>query len=234
MLKSICFMFAALFVFPAAAMATAKPDPHFVLACEKNLPAAFASLHAVPYSVKQTAQKDVQAITYNTLHTRNIANLASLGYTMAPSKSDITNEGQVMHDEKSGAYCGSFVSNVDVGYEPVQVFVANIYEPNGCAFNTILAHENEHVEIFRDSVTPEKIAQLEKKLNAGMTKVFYGSTREEVLAQHEAYISGTLSAYFQAVYDKQANFDFHEDYEAMMSSCGGELRNALMDRVKKM
>ena len=234
MFKSIRYVFVALFAFPLAAMATVKPDPHFMRACEQNLPAASVSLHAAPYSVKKPAQKDVQAITYNTLHTRNIANLASLGYTMAPSKSDITNDGHVMHDQKNGTYCGSFVSNVDVGYEPVQVFVANIYEPQSCAYNTILAHENEHVEIFRDSVTPEKIAQLEKNLNEGITKVFYGTTREEVLAQHETYISGTLSAYFQTVYDKQASFDVHEDYEAMMNSCDGELRNALMERVKKM
>ena len=232
MLKSIRFACFAVFAFPLVAMAAVKPDPHFVQACEKNLPAASVTLHALPYSVQQTAQMDVQAITYHTKHTRNISTLASLGYTLAPSKSQINNDGQVMNDVKNGVYCGSFTSEVSVGYAPVQVIVADIYKPQSCAYNTVLHHENEHVSIFRDSISADKIAQLQASLNLNMTKVFYGASREEVLAQHEAYISKTLSAYFQTVYDMQASFDEHEDYDALMASCDGELKKALMERVR--
>lgn len=52
-----------------------------------------------------------------------------------------------------GRYCAVLQSaNLFIGYRNIDVYISNKYRRNTCEYDSILSHENVHVQIFRDTL----------------------------------------------------------------------------------
>ncbi len=52
-----------------------------------------------------------------------------------------------------GRYCAVLESaQLFIGYKNIDVYISNKYKRNSCEYNSILNHENIHVQIFRDTL----------------------------------------------------------------------------------
>lgn len=227
MLKS---MIAAAFLLSASAavMAAEVPTAHFKQACEKGLTPSSVSLKPIAFDVLPVSQKSLADIAADVSSDKTLGARASLSYTQVKSQAITTNTGYVLHDAKNDIYCGSYNSEVAVGYEPAKVVIADVYKPGSCPFKAVMSRENAHLGIFRDSISENSLASLTSQLNAQMPQhVFYGKTEADVKAQQEAYLATNISAYFDGVYAKMASYDKHADEYALTSACGAQVGKAV-------
>ena len=212
----------------AAVMAAEAPTAHFKQACEKGLAPASVSLKPIAFDVLPVSQKSLAEIATDVASEKNLASKASLSYTQVKSQAITTNTGNVLHDAKNDIYCGSYASEVSVGYEPVKVVIADVYKPGSCQFKAVKSRESRHLDIFYDSISERNLASLSAQLNAGMPQhVFYGKTEADVKTQQEAYLAKNISNYFDGVYAKLKAFDKNSDEYALTSACGAQVGKAV-------
>jgi len=80
-----------------------------------------------------------------------------------------------------GKFCGQLTKvTARIGYEELTVYVARKYRPGSCNYRSILDHENQHVAVFRDTMT-KYAARVEHRLNrtAGRMKPVLASTANQ-------------------------------------------------------
>jgi 1,2-phenylacetyl-CoA epoxidase PaaB subunit len=113
---------------------------------------------------------------------------------------------------------------VRIFFTRFDVFVANEYKPGGCPYNTILAHENQHVAIEKEMAeflrreTLSRLKIVEPKLSSitARTKEELESTLSSLL---KPLFKGNLSVYSERRKKAQAKIDTKESYAKIQASC---------------
>ena len=124
--------------------------------------------------------------------------------------------------------CLSPQIQVSFGYAPLSVHVAREFPPGSCAYREILAHEQKHVEAYRQhaiAIEKEIAATFEARFASG-DQVWRGASGEwserlqrEIDERWLPFIQRRLAAVEAA----QAEVDAPEEYERVSRACDGEI-----------
>lgn len=124
-----------------------------------------------------------------------------------------------------GGYCAELQAvRVDVGYPELRVYIPADYRPGSCAYETVHAHELEHVEITRAVLkahAPRLEAAVER--SAAALNPMWAPTLEQAKAQASARIQAALKAPMDALRNehtlRNAAIDTAHSYDDLQSRC---------------
>lgn len=132
----------------------------------------------------------------------------------------------VMRPTGSGGYYCVRLSSVDltVGLGRIDVYVANKYRKNTCAFQAIMRHEREHVEINR-RVLRRVMGRIEDQVRTAVYRFKPFSTRSQAEARDKlsTYFKKALEPLYRKL-DNDANLenariDTEQSYKYLRGQC---------------
>lgn len=134
--------------------------------------------------------------------------------------------------------CLSPQIEVSFGYAPLTVHVAREFPPGSCAYQEILAHEQKHVDAYR-----QHAAAIEDELRSAFEARFMngdqawrgpaGELGERLQKELDERWLPFIQRRLAAVEAAQAEVDAPEEYERVSNACDGEIRKRLQAPAAK-
>jgi hypothetical protein len=216
-----------------AAAAVAERTP-FQIRCEDTIRKTVSVLSSKQNGYTINNQLPYRALT---LKTGSIdGRMQTLGLTVTQGRFSANMDGAILQDPVSGYECIAPKVEIKLYYSPVMIYVGNEFVPGSCAYKTILAHEERHLDAY-----VENLVRVEKVVGDALSKRFEGkplyapSGTAMSALQHE--INSTWFPFIQNEFDKgkakQALIDTPEEYARLGKSCNGEINEIMLRRTKR-
>jgi hypothetical protein len=116
----------------------------------------------------------------------------TFGVTRATKKADFNYKMDFVEEKSTGRVCYSFKAVASVGYEPLTTYVASELKDASCMYKTVLQHEGEHVQIYKDflpTIQPSLTDRLSKKIG---TQPRFAKSKEDAYAQADDLLNKTI------------------------------------------
>nr|WP_315391931.1 hypothetical protein [uncultured Duganella sp.] len=216
----------------ASAASAAERTP-FQIRCEDTISKTISVLSTKSNGFTINNQLPYRALT---LKTGSIDGRSeTLGLTVTRAQYAANMGGPILQDKVSGYECVAPRVEIKLNYSPVLIYVGNEFTPGSCAYNTILEHEQRHLNAYMDN-----LARVEKVVRDALNRRFEGkplyapSGTAQSALQHE--INSQWMPFISDEFDKgkaeQAKIDTPQEYARLAASCNGEIRD-IVNRKRK-
>ncbi len=223
LITAVILLFAISFLLPgftqpalAALCPTLKTNPKVRLKAELGEPRLVRSLD--PIAMKKLVQKFEKNL--------HLTRGKPLGLTVAPFTGQISTRFRYARAQGGGHCVWLNAATVTVGFEELTVYLNRDYAPGSCQYETVLAHEMEHVNLSRNTVRKYLPKLRAKLLNAVRGKPYIRVLGTRRQAQ-DAYIlflqrqiKGTLNEMEAERARKNKKIDTRASYDKLLSQCG--------------
>lgn len=150
----------------------------------------------------------------------------TLGLTSATSRIQMDTDGKVLIDPDSKRECLAPQIEIELRYLPLHVYVAREFNPSGCPYRTVLAHEMDHVRLYI-----EHLPKVEARLRAALEQHYDGhpiyAARGQALNQLNDQLDNWLwpmiKAEMKGVELRQHEVDSWEEQHRLSMACNGEV-----------
>ncbi|WP_371325442.1 hypothetical protein VX159_07960 [Dechloromonas sp. ZY10] len=196
-----------------------------------ELPKPSVDLQRLDEAVKQDDRYSYRTLT-SLAGERTRPNQTVLGLTRGKVVARIALRAPRLVDPSGRWECLSPQLQVSFGYAPLTVHVASEFPPGSCAYQEILAHEQKHVEAYR-----QHAVAIEQELAATFAARFTadpqpwrgaaGQVGERLQKELDERWLPFIQRRLAAVEVAQAAVDAPEEYERVSQSCDGEIRKRL-------
>lgn len=208
-------LFVLLIVVPAVARANCPPIPNVKQLDIATLPVEVLSVKRVPAEkISPKASFLKKQLNFGLVHTSPQNYVSVTGRTISLP---------------TGETCLYPMLKLITGYAPMTIFIASELPERGCAYNAVLTHETQHVEIYRQHL-PKMVQQVEQGLKPVFSQGFITTDPKRMLKKIEAdtskYAQGVLSAEWAAVKKAQAVYDDHDIPTTLNGPCAAEFVEA--------
>jgi hypothetical protein len=210
---------------PPAAMAA--PPTIFEQRCEQEMqPSIVVTAHRPGYVVHNTVSSRV----LNTRGAHNVPGQAMMGLTASSTRAEIYIDGPGLADAASGRECIAPKIQVDLSYQPLDVYVAREFHPASCPYRAVFAHEMQHVQIYADN-----LPRIEQLVRSELVKRYGGrplyAPRDKGLATLQEHIDNWLRPLIKAELAKvevqQLALDSADLAYSLSHTCHGELASLM-------
>lgn len=188
-------------------------------------------------SVRVTASP-LRYVLNNKLSTRLLSNRAAyassvhtiMGMTFSSTHADISLDGPALIDAAKGRECIAPRIEVELSFQPLEVFVAREFSPQSCAYREVLAHEMKHVKIYADNLT-----RIEGMVRSALARryedrpVYAPAGRGLATVQDDidAWLGTMLREELAKVELMQVQLDGTDETERLSHACMGEVASMM-------
>lgn len=223
----IAFGFSFALLFAASSRAGS-----FEEACASLPSLPLATVSTLPVTIDNTIHGgDIHRMTIETTGAASLGRRATVGTTFATRTWEASYGLSMLRDPVSGRVCYRPAISITVGYEPLQIAVAQPFAAGTCAFDAIVEHEREHVNIYSQflSFASRSIeAQLRERI-AG--NVRYASSIDAANAQMRQLLRSQVHEIVRAELARgqplHDEFDSIDESLRLLNACNGEIRRGL-------
>lgn len=184
-------------------------------------------------SIKSTDQgfKVSNQYTTKNLNTKSLNSFSGdfvAGLTSLESKTTIDIEGPTWQDKSKEGECFAAKIRIRLIYQPIKVYIGSEFTEGSCIYNTILEHEMQHVNIYRESLL--KIENIVKDL---MEKRFAGkpiyaaknSSKRALDNEIDEIWRPLIKSEFAKVQIQQNELDSDENLDKLSWACLGAIQS---------
>lgn len=205
----------------------ANPADNFEQRCEREmLPKIEVHAHRPGFVVNNTVSSRV----LNTRGDSVRVGQSMMGLTASTTRAEISIDGPGLADAASGRECIAPIIEVDLSYQPLDVFVAREFHPASCAYRAVFTHELQHVKVYADS-----LPVIERAVRAALEQRYAGkplyAERGKALAALQEQIDGWLRPLIKAELAKvdrlQLALDSVDESDKLSHSCHGEVAHLM-------
>jgi hypothetical protein len=213
-------------LFPGTAAAGELQTP-FERRCEREMtPRLEVSSREAGVNVYNTVSSQV----LNARVTYNSAGQLMLGMTAGTTRAEIDIDGTVLRDPAGGRECLAPRVSVQLGYQPMEIYVAREFHPVSCSYRAVYAHEMRHVELYR-----QHLPEMEQLVRTELVKRYAGrplyAAAGEGLAVLEQDIDNWLRPLIRDQLKKverlQQALDSPEESFRLSHACQGEVASRM-------
>jgi hypothetical protein len=211
----------------APAARAAPPDESFEQRCEREMiPSIEVHAHRPGFVVHNTVSSRV----LNTRGDDVRAGQVMMGMTASSTRADISIDGPGLADAASGRECIAPKIEVDLSYQPLDVYVAREFHPASCAYRAVFEHELQHVKVYADN-----LPAIERLVRAELVERYGGrplyAERGKALTVLQDQIDGWLRPLIKSELAKvdlqQRALDTVAETDRLSHSCQGEVANLM-------
>lgn len=215
-----------LMLLPSHAVA-APPDTSFEQRCEREmLPKIEVHTHRPGFVVHNSVSSRV-------LNTRGLfmhAGQVMMGMTSSSTRAEINIDGPGLADVASGRECVAPRIEVDLSYQPLDVYVAREFHPASCAYREVFAHELQHVKVYADHLPIiEQVIRDELVRRYGGRPLYAprGQGLATLQEQMDTWLRPLIKEELAKVELKQSALDNHVEADRLSHLCQGEVANLM-------
>jgi hypothetical protein len=191
--------------------------------CRQLLRPSFTVTASAPTFVLNTAVS-TRVLSTRSAHASGAHSV--MGMTASRTLADIAIDGDTLLDASASRECLVPRIQVELRFEPLDVYVAREFSQHSCAYRAVLKHEMDHVQIYaRELGRIEALVRAELLRRHGGGPV-YGSPGKgiDVLqAQISAWLDPLLRQELVKVELLQAQLDTPEETDKLSHACLGEV-----------
>ncbi len=184
-------------------------------------------------SVRVTASPPTYILN-NKLSTRLLTNRATyassahtiMGMTFSSTNADISLDGPSLIDPAGGRECIAPRIEVDLSFQPLEVFVAREFPPQSCSYREVFEHEMKHVKLYAEHLARIEAlvrAELVRRYAAGPLYGPVGSGLARVQGQIDAWLGPMIREQLAQVELQQVKIDGPDETERLSHACMGEV-----------
>lgn len=157
--------------------------------------------------------------------------LAVLGLTHGQAVARTRVAARSLHDRTGQWECSTVQIAVQIGYQPLTVYVGREFPQGTCGFKEIYGHEMRHAETYRNharTIVPEIAETLRERFaSSEPMRGSAGETLERLRRELEDRWVPYIRRKLEQVETAQRAIDTREEYERVAASCSGEIRRTL-------
>jgi hypothetical protein len=216
-----------LVLLPLARPALAAPAGSFEQRCESEMhPSIAVTAHPPGYVVHNTVSSRV----LNTRGAYNGPGQNMMGLTSSSTRAEIFIDGPGLTDLDSGRECIAPKIEVDLSYQPLDVYVAREFHPASCSYRAVFAHEMQHVKVYADNLPRiEQLVRDELVSRYGGRPLY--AARDKALAtlqeQIDTWLRPLIKAELAKVEVQQLALDSADQAYSLSHTCHGELASLM-------
>lgn len=154
--------------------------------------------------------------------------IAILGLTLGRATASTKVATKLLRDPTGRWECASHQVQVEIGYQPVTLYVGREFPEGSCAFNEIHQHELRHAQTYRDharAIVPEiEVTMRERFVTKEPTRGPSGSTQTRIQGELNDRWLPYIRRLLGAVESRQREIDSPEEYEKVSKACNGEIQ----------
>lgn len=154
--------------------------------------------------------------------------IAVLGLTLGKATASAKVATQLLRDPTGRWECATHQVQVEIGYQPITLYVGREFPEGSCAFKEIHQHELRHAQTYRDharAIVPEIEATLrERFVSKEPTRGPSGSTQARIQGELNDRWLPYIRRLLGAVESLQREIDSPEEYEKVSKACNGEIQ----------
>jgi hypothetical protein len=195
--------------------------------CERNMrPSIVVRAHRPGYVVHNTVSSRV----LNTRGAHNVSGQAMMGLTASSTRAEIFIDGPGLSDSASGRDCIAARIEVDLSYEPLDVYVAREFHPASCSYRAVFEHELQHVAVYAENLPRiEQLVRDELIARYGGRPLY--APRGKALAmlqeQIDTWLRPLIKEELAKVEVQQIALDSADLAYSLSHSCHGELASLM-------
>lgn len=199
-----------------------------------NLPPSSVSVSLLESPIQTNYQRSTLALKsmsdrYADPHT------AVLGLTQGKAFASTKVGTRLLRDPTGRWECATHQVSIEIGHQPITIYVGREFPEGSCAFKEVHAHEMRHAKIYLDharNILPEiETALRQRFLGNDPVRGPAGSTQEriqkELTDRWLPYIKRLLSE----AESQQREVDTPGEYARVSNACNGEIK-AIMAKIK--
>ena len=157
--------------------------------------------------------------------------IAILGLTLGKATASARVATQLLRDPTGRWECASHQVQVEIGYQPITLYVGREFPDGSCAFKEIYQHELRHAQTYRDharAIVPEIEATLrERFVSKEPTRGPSGSTQARIQSELNDRWLPYIRRLLSAVESQQRDIDTPEEHEKVSKACNGEIQRLM-------
>lgn len=211
---------------PSHAIAAAPADS-FEQRCEREMqPHIEVHTHRAGFIVHNTISSRVLISRGHMVHSGQIV----MGLTSSSTRAEINIDGPGLADVESGRECVAPRIEVDLSYQPLDVYVAREFHPASCAYREVFAHELQHVKVYADHLPIiEQVVRDELVRRYGGRPLY--AARGKALAtlelQMDTWLRPLIKSELAKVEAKQLALDSRDETERLSHMCQGQVSSLM-------
>ncbi|MES2150139.1 MAG: hypothetical protein V4508_10130 [Pseudomonadota bacterium] len=215
-----------LFLQPESAAAI-SPRTYFEQRCESEMkPRLEVVTHEFGFQVLNNLSSGV----LNGRGTRSYASELLIGMTALQSRTEIEMDAPGLVDTSRNLECVAPKVRVNLTFPRMDVYVAREFSPGSCSFREILAHEMQHVAIYR-----EQLPRLERLIRARLNERFanrplYAPNGAGITAlerEVDDWLRPMIQTELKIIEDAQMALDTPEEDHRLTHACFGEVSSRM-------
>ena len=208
------------------ALALAQQNPALADECNK-LPHSSVSVRLLESDIQTNHQRSAAALKGMSDRYAD-PRIAILGLTLGKATASARVATQLLRDPTGRWECASHQVQVEIGYQPITLYVGREFPEGSCAFKEIYQHELRHAQTYRDharAIVPEIEATLrERFVSKEPTRGPSGSTQARIQSELNDRWLPYIRRLLSAVESQQRDIDTPEEYEKVSKACNGEIQ----------
>jgi hypothetical protein len=211
-----------LLLLPSHAVAAA-PDGNFEQRCERAmLPRIAVHAHHPGFVVHNSVSSRVLSNRSESIS----AGQLMMGMTSSNTRAEVSIEGPSLTDLASDRECVAPHIEVDLSYQPLDVYVAREFHPASCAYREVFAHELQHVKIYADHLPIiERVVREELVKRYGGRPLYAprGKGLATLQDQIDTWLRPLIKRELTQVEMKQSALDSRMETDRLSHLCQGEV-----------
>jgi hypothetical protein len=207
--------------------AIAAPTGSFEQRCESSMrPSIEVHAHRPGFVV----HNGVSSRVLNTRGATTLAGQAMMGMTASSTRAEIVIDGSGLSDHASGRECIAPRIDVELSYQPLDVYVAREFHPASCSYRAVFAHEMQHVKVYADN-----LPRIEQLVRDELVRRYGGrplyAPLDKGLAtlqeQIDTWLRPLIKSELAKVEVQQLALDTRDETERLSHSCQGEVASLM-------
>ncbi|HEU4373762.1 MAG TPA: hypothetical protein VFS02_09745 [Telluria sp.] len=173
-------------------------------------------------------------VVHNTVSSRVLSNRAEslsagqlmMGMTSSNTRAEVNIDGPSLTDLASDRECVAPRIEVDLSYQPLDIYVAREFHPASCAYREVFAHELQHVKIYADHLpTIERVVREELVKRYGGRPLYAprGAGLAKLQDQIDTWLRPLIKQELAKVELKQSALDNFAETDRLSHLCQGEV-----------
>ncbi|HEU4375172.1 MAG TPA: hypothetical protein VFS02_16875 [Telluria sp.] len=173
-------------------------------------------------------------VVHNTISGRVLSNRSEsisagqlmMGMTSSHTRAEVSIEGPSLTELAGDRECVAPRIEVDLSYQPLDIYVAREFHPASCAYREVFAHELQHVKIYADQLpTIERVVREELVKRYGGRPLYAprGTGLSTLQDQIDSWLPTLIRGELAKVETKQNALDSRLETDRLSHLCQGEV-----------
>lgn len=188
---------------------------------------------SIKVSAAPTSYVLINNLSTQVLKTRGTYASAShslMGMTSSRTRIDVAIDGATLVDRAHGRECIAPKIDVELRFEPLDVYVAREFPPQSCAFREVFKHEMQHVRIYTEQLQRIEGLVRSELLNRYQGHPLYtaeGDSLRILQEQIDGWLPALLHAEMAKVELMQQRLDQADETDKLSHACMGEVASMM-------